>query len=313
MASAQQQIVPIDRNKQFKLVSDMLFKAEGRIAACLPTHLTPERMIRVALTAIQTKPKILLCSPTSIIGCVVEASELGLQLNGVLGEAYIVPFWNTGTKRLEAQLQVGYRGLISLARRSGEVSSVSPELVYEWDEFKITLGTDRNILHVPDIDHPDRGLRYPEDVGPDDALEHFKGDLIGLRGAYATVKYKDGSQDFEYCPLNRLDELRSRSKARDRENNEVGPWTTDPGEMYRKVPIRQLAKRLPLSPEFQKAAILDEYGEAGVRQNLGAIIESDPIYSDVVAGLTQQRAEELAAKYATPADTEAANVRTRRR
>ena len=202
----------------------MLQKAAPRIKACLPGHLTPERVIRVALTTIQRTPKLLLCSPLSIIGGIVQASELGLELNGFLGEAYLVPFYNhqsSWSTKLEAQFQAGYRGLISLARRSGEVSFIKPVLVYEWDVFKIYEGSDSRIEHEPDVDHPDRGLRYEQ--GHD-----FEGDLIGLRGAYAIVKFKDGSSDFEYLPLNRLDELRSRSKARDREQNEGRPLDDRP-------------------------------------------------------------------------------------
>jgi recombination protein RecT len=280
---------PIVAQQQYNEVKALLMQSESRIAAVLPSHLTPERMIRVALTTIQQNQKILLCSKLSILGTIVQASELGLELNGFLGEAYIVPFWNGKTRRLEAQFQAGYKGLISLARRSGLISLIKPVLVFHGDQFQIEEGTDPRIIHVPDYDLPTRGTIDKE------------GNMVGLRGAYAIVHYKDGTKDFEYLPVSRLDELRDMSKARDKDGNETGPWTSHPGEMYRKVPIRQLAKRLPLSPEFQKAAALDEYGEAGVRQNLGSIIEADSQFNDVLAGIAQQRTDELADKYVRPA------------
>lgn len=216
----------------------MLEKSKDQIQLALPRHMTAERMIRVAMTAVQRQPKLLECTPLSVVGAVVEASQLGLEPDGILGQAYLVPYFNNKTKRVEAQLQPGYRGLIALARRSGEVSTIYAELVYEADTFKISKGDSPKLKHEPNYDAEDRGK---------------------LRGAYAVVIYKDGGKDFEYMPLAELDKIRQQSKAA-----QFGPWQTHPEEMYRKCPIRRLAKRLPLSPEFQRAAVLDEYVDAGV-------------------------------------------------
>jgi recombination protein RecT len=271
--------------KRLLTVKDLLAKSQEQIAIALPKHMTAERMIRVATTTISRTPKLLECTPISLVGCVVQASELGLELNGFLGEAYLVPFWNSRARCLEAQFQAGYRGLISLARRSGQVALVYSELVYHCDKFKVAYGLHKNLEHEPDLDNLDRGRRDET------------GNLIGLRGAYAVVKYKDGEFDFEYLPLAKLNELRARSKSKNKDGEENGPWVTDPDQMYRKVPIRQLAKRLPLSPEFQKAAILDEYGDVGVRQNLGAEIASNTAFSGVMGDLAANTTQTLADKY----------------
>ena len=103
----------------------------------LPQHMTADRMTRIAITAVQKQPKLLECTALSIVGCVIEASQLGLYPDGILGDAYLVPFWNGKTRQLEAQLQPGYRGLINLARRSGQVPAIYSEPVYACDKFAV--------------------------------------------------------------------------------------------------------------------------------------------------------------------------------
>jgi recombination protein RecT len=261
----------------------LLDKSKEQIATALPRHLTPERMIRVALTAVQRTPDLQKCDALSVVGAVVQASQLGLEPDGILGQAYLVPFWNGKTKRYEAQLQPGYRGLIALARRSGEISTFFSELVYKSDKFKVVKGDSPRLIHEPDYISEDRG------------------DIIG---AYAVVVFKDGGKDFEFMAIHELNKIRASSKAKDRDGNEYGPWVTHSEEMYRKCPIRRLAKRLPLSPEFQKAAVLDEYVDSGVAPNLISEIES----AETVQIATQNRAAELADKYRPKEITEASQV-----
>lgn len=271
----------------------MLDKQKEQIALALPKHLTPERMIRVAMTAVQKTPKLQECDALSIVGAVVQASQLGLEPDGFLGQSYLVPFWNGKARKMEAQLQVGYRGFITLARRSGEVSWISAELVYNCDQFHVEFGSDRQLKHVPDLDNAERGAKDEQ------------GNPIGLRGAYAVVKYKDGASDFEYMSLTQLNQIRASSKAKDKDGAEYGPWVTHPEEMYRKCPIRRLAKRLPLSPEFMQAAVMDEYAETGIAQNLAAEVD----VPEVIAVASNAKADALNEKYLKPPQpvTEAIN------
>lgn len=248
-------------------LQSLLEKMKGQISLALPRHMTPERMIRVALTAVQKSPQLKQCTPISIVGCIVQASQLGLEPDGVLGQCYMVPFRNKkNNNQLEAQLQIGYRGFLTLARRSGEVSNVYSELVFECDHFAVQLGTAKQLHHVPNYEAEGRGEVYED-----------SSELIGLRGAYAVVIYKDGAVDFEYMPLAELNRIRSSSKAADN-----GPWVTHPAEMYRKCPIRKLAKRLPLSPELMKAAAHDEHVDAGVAMSSASeLVDIDePVFQD---------------------------------
>ena len=106
----------------------------------------PERFARTVLTCVARDPKLLQCSPTSIIGAAMQAAQLGLT-PGVLGEAWLVPY------RDQCTFQVGVRGLIALAARSGIV--IQAHTVHERDEFHHELGLDPVLRHVPA--HGERG------------------------------------------------------------------------------------------------------------------------------------------------------------
>lgn len=223
--------------EKFNTVATLLQsdKVQMAIARALPRHMTPERMIRVAMTALQKTPKLAECDQRSLIGAIIQSAELGLEPNTPLGYAYLIPYWNSQTKRNEAQLMVGYRGFMALARRSGQVQGIYAEIVYEKDFFEITYGLDKNLTHKPALNIEDRGA---------------------MIGAYAVAKFKDGYTDFEYMDAIQIGKIRARSKSAD-----TGPWVTDTGEMWRKTPIRRLSKRLPLSIEdatYAKALDVEE-------------------------------------------------------
>jgi len=218
------------------ILSSPTMLAQLRMA--LPRHLNPERMIRVAVTAIQKTPKLMECSQQSLIACIVEASQLGLEPDGVIGHAYLVPYKNKNTGRMEAQLMAGYKGLIELARRSGKVGAINAEIVYEGDEFRVVKGLNPDLIHVPNWQDP--------------------GEMIA---AYATAKLKDGDVQFCVMPRHEIDKHRARSKAKD-----YGPWVTDYEWMAKKTAIRQLCKLLPCSIEMQTVLSKEELREAGVMQ-----------------------------------------------
>lgn len=240
-----------------------LFKQQ--IATALPKHLSPERMIRVALTAIQRNPALLDCDQRSICGAIVELSELGLEPNGVMGHAYLVPYNNKKTNRKEAQPMIGYKGLIDLARRSGQVTTINAEVVYAADRYEITKGLYPNLVHIPS-DLPDRG------------------EVIA---AYATARILgEPVPQFANLNLQEIHALRARSKA-----SKAGPWVTDFNWMAKKSAIRQLCKLLPCSVEQDGGRI--NPAEAIERDELRDlnIMQGDELVHDVkgepVTGLEQ--------------------------
>ena len=138
--------------EQKQLTIKKLFdQSKGALAQVLPKHVTPERMLKVALTATSRNPDLLACKPMSLLRAVFQAGELGLEAGGLLGEGYLVPFKD------EVQFIPGYRGLIKLARQSGQLASIEARVVYELDAFELEYGLEPKLLHKPYLGGENRG------------------------------------------------------------------------------------------------------------------------------------------------------------
>jgi recombination protein RecT len=207
-------------------LADLLRARKDSIAQLVPAHLTPERLMRVAVNCVAKSPQLQQCTPTSLLQSVLVAAELGLEPGGPLGHLYLVPYKTTCTP------VIGYRGFLELSRRSGELASVRAVVVREKDKFALEEGIDQTIQHVPYLD----------------------GDAGGVRYVYAVAKLRDGSVLVEVMSRHQVDAIRTRSRSG---NN--GPWATDYDEMARKTVFRRLAKWLPLSSErFARALEADD-------------------------------------------------------
>src|SRR5689334_9796436 len=112
----------------------------AQIKAALPKHMAPERMARVALTEVRKTPALAKCDVRTFIGAVIQLSQLGLEPGGVLGHAYLIPFENRSKNTTDVQLIIGYRGMIDLARRSGQIQSLQAVIVREGDRFDVQMG-----------------------------------------------------------------------------------------------------------------------------------------------------------------------------
>lgn len=217
---------------------------QQQIKKAMPAAMSSDVMLRVAVTTIQKTPKLLECSRESLMQCVLECAQLGLLPDGILGQAYMVPYSKVAT------LQIGYRGILELARRSNQVKFVVGEAVYDCDKFKISYAPVRTMSHDPDIDNPDRGRKEDGKYLP-----------IGFRGAYGLVVYKDDTIDFEYLPLHKIERVRAGSQTG---SSKDGPWLNHFEEMAKKTGIRSLGKRLPLSADDLRMLVRDEYNEQGI-------------------------------------------------
>lgn len=250
---------PEEIHKQFEAkplatLQSLLDTFSGQIANALPKHMTPERMIRVALTTVSQTPKLQQCDPFTICGAVVQSSILGLECNSVLGEAFLVPFKNNKrthpvTKKkgvYECQLQVGYKGHVKLARNSGEIAMVDAQIVYEKDQFEFDKGLTPFLVH-----------KWPK---------------TGTRGAWIGVwagfKLKDGTFNFEYMTAEEIIAHRDRfTKSRDYESKEItGPWIENPEWMWKKTVLIKVLKLAPKSVQLQTAIALTESAEADIQQ-----------------------------------------------
>lgn len=247
-------IVPF--REKVATVQTMLQQNLSAIQSVLPKHMTPDRMVKVVNLVVRKNPKLLDCTPHSLIGAVMEASSLGLE-PGILGQAYFVPFRNAKTGKMDVQLIAGYKGLIQLCRNTGELSTIGAYVVHAKDKFDWTLGTDPKIVHVPSED--------------DDPGE--------LRAVYAVARLKDGGVQFEVMFRRDIEKIRKGSRAAD-----SGPWSDYYEEMAKKTAVRRLAKFLPASTEkMHRLVELDEQAEAGIAQDLALPtieLESDPIATE---------------------------------
>lgn len=123
-----------------------LQRMEGQIQAALPEHFPggAERFIRIVTTAVRLAPELAKCTPVSLLGASMQAAQLGLT-PGVLGECWLIPYKNKGVQ--EASFQIGWRGMVALARRSG--LRVTGAVVYENDAFDWELGLTPRLVHKP--------------------------------------------------------------------------------------------------------------------------------------------------------------------
>lgn len=220
-----------------------LFEGQSaKLAELVPRHLTPERLVKVALAAIFKTPGLAECNPLTLLNSFIQATQLGLECNGALGHAYLVPF-NAKIKergpdgvereRFEKQCQfiLGYRGMIELARRTGQVASIEAVVVRVGDVFEEERGINQVLRHVP----------------------NREGVLKPLRLVYAIARLKGGETCIEVMSRAEIDAIRARSKA-----SKFGPWVSDYEEMARKTVVRRLFKMLPTSIEIAGAIADDD-------------------------------------------------------
>jgi recombination protein RecT len=208
--------------RALQLVNQEIDNRLAIIGASAAAGIKAERLKLVALTTFTRTPALWTVDPVSVARSLVEAGQLGLEPTGLLGGAYLVP------RGGQATLLVGYRGLVMLAKRSGEVQRVEAHVVREKDAFDYEYGLDQYLHHKPSRE---------ADPGP-------------LTHAYAVIFYRDGSKQFDVMSAAEIEEIRKRSASPN-----AGPWVTDYFEMAKKTPLRRLMKMAPLTIEV--AEVLD--------------------------------------------------------
>jgi recombination protein RecT len=220
--------------KEDNTIRGLLEKAKPKLKEVLPRHLSADRLVRVTIACINKTPTLLECTKESLLNAVMQAAQLGLEPTGVLGSAYLVPY-NVKYKdadgkerwRKEAQLIPGYRGLIDLARRSGQIESIEAHVVHANDRFQCRYGLDPTLEHEP---------AWQGDPGP-------------VIAAYAVAKLKDGGKQIEVMTRAQLDKIKGNTQSK----GKWGPWQDHEEEMQRKTVVRRIAKYLPLTPELADA------------------------------------------------------------
>ena len=236
-----------------------IVKYKRQITLALPKHVTPDRMARMALSALSQTRDMDKCTPSSFIGCVLQCSQLGLEPNTPLGHVYLIPRRNKNLPRdaRECTMIIGYQGYMELARRSGLVSSIKGYVVRDGDDFRYSEGLEPELVHVPS-DYGDRESR---------AITH----------AYAIARMKDAPAEFEVLSKAQIDARMARSET---VGKSFSPWKSDYEAMAKKSAVRALWKWLPKSSEIAQAEALEVAADAHQPQSTAW----DADVSDALAG-----------------------------
>lgn len=214
-----------------KTIFDLIQLSKKQFNNALPQHINTDRFVRIAITTIRLNPKLAKCNPESLIGALMVSAQLGLE-PGTLGQCYLIPFENKKAGTVECQFQIGYKGLIELLRRSGQLSDIYSYTVYENDDFNIEYGLSRTLTHKPNFD--ERGE---------------------IKGFYAVAILKDGAKAFEYMTKDEVVKHEEKYRKGSYKND---VWNKNFEEMAQKTVVKKLLKWLPVSVEFLEMAAKDE-------------------------------------------------------
>lgn len=249
---------PVAQNTPSKELANQVRVMESQFQLAMPKGLEATQLVRDALTCIRQTPKLAECSQDTVLGALMTCAQLGLR-PGVLGHAYLLPFWDGKTRSNKAQLVIGYQGLVELAYRSGTVLSIAARTVYTNDEFEIEY-------------HP----------AGEDTFTH-RPYLDGERGSpvfyYAAARLKDGG--YAYTEPVTHDDMQAYMKkhatAKTKDGNVVGPWRDHFEGMAHKTMVRKLMKLLPKSTVIAQAISQD----GAIRRNhKPEAIDERPDYID---------------------------------
>jgi recombination protein RecT len=239
----------VAKTEEKDTVNALLQRSQAQIMRALPRHVTPDRFSRIVLTEIRKNPELGLCDPMSLLGAIIQCAQLGLEPGSGLGHAYLIPFNNRKRNVKEVQFIPGYRGLIDLARRSGQVETISARIVHEKDFFRFQYGDEEKIEHVP--------------------FEGAEEEAGRITHAYAVARLKGGGVQREVMTRTQIDRVRDRKQG----SNPV--WDSDFDEMARKTVVRRIAKYLPLSPEVAAAIEKDDAHFKGEGQENWRVLDAD--------------------------------------
>lgn len=233
--ATQAQNVQMQAMNPQRQMKQLLEKSWPRIAAVMPQEMSEKRLYQMYVSTINREPQLASCSVESVLSCFMRCTSLGLEPSNVdgLGRAYILPYGNKNyrTGQKEATLIIGYKGMIDLARRSGQIRDISARAVHEGDEFTYSYGLNEDLRHVP--------------CAKPGKLTHV----------YMIANFKDGGHYFQVM---NADEIEAAAKRSPSYGKAVSPWKSDYEAMAKKTVIRRAFPYLPVSVEARDAAASDD-------------------------------------------------------
>lgn len=241
-------------------LNKLLKRMGPQIQRALPKHMDADRIARIALTAVRATPKLLECDQMSFLAALMQSAQLGVEPNTGLGQAYLIPYGK------QVQFQLGYKGLIDLAVRSGQYKAIYAHEVYKEDEFSFAYGLHKDLVHVPSTN--------PE------------GEPIGY---YAVYHLKNGGYDFVYWTRERIDK-HAQKFSQAVQKGSISPWKTTYDAMAKKTVLKEVLKYSPKSIELQKVVEADETIKNEVSEDMSdvidvtdySIIEAEPVQEEKI-------------------------------
>lgn len=234
----------VSKNNGQPTMQSYIKSMQSEIAKALPSVMTPERFTRITLSALSTNPQLAETTPSSFLGAMMTAAQLGMEPNTPLGQAYLIPFRNKG--KLECQFQLGYKGVIDLVYRSGEISVIQAHTVYENDVFEYELGLEPKLKHIP--------------------AKSDKGEPIFF---YAMFKTKDGGYGFEVMSV---EDVRAHAKKYSQSfSGAYSPWTKNFEEMAKKTVLKKALKYAPIKSDFVRGITTDETVKTEIAEDMYAV------------------------------------------
>lgn len=224
-------------------LNSLLKRMGPEIQRALPKHLDADRIARIAMTAVRTTPKLLECDQMSFIAAIMQSAQLGVEPNTGLGQAYLIPYGK------QVQFQLGYKGLIDLAVRSGQYKAIYAHEVYEDDEFEFTYGLTKDLIHKP--------ASVPT------------GEPVGY---YAVYHLQNGGYDFVYWTRERID-MHAKKFSMAVQKGWTSPWKTNFDAMAKKTVLKEVLKYAPKSIEFQKSVEADSTIKNEIARDMSDIID----------------------------------------
>lgn len=233
----------IQKQTKGPTVLDRLGEKSEQFEQALSGYMETDKFMSICTSCFVANPKLRDVPWQSFVLACMEAAQLGLTPGSVLGDCYIVPRWNKNMGQKWATFLIGYRGMMKLIRRSGNVVEIAPELVRENDEFHESLGTKRGLHHIP-------WYCVGEDEGG--AVTH----------AYSTVTLDSGKVLFNVIYRDEIDKA-ARMSGNPRDESMSNVWRDHWDAMALKTGIRRHAKFLSMPDEVKEAIVRDEYRAFG--------------------------------------------------
>lgn len=189
------------------------------------------------------EPKIAMCTPQSVLTAMMACVHLDLMPNTPEQHAFVIPYNNKGRGVMELQFQPGYKGLLVLAQRSGQVRKIEAQLVFKGDKFNYDLGIKPKLTHKPSLE-----------------VDRTKYELV--TAAYVVITLSNGEVVFDVMGRPELDKVQNTSKASSTDT----PWKKWPEAMAKKTIVKRGLKLIPSDTKdnrLEYAAIYDSWAEAG--------------------------------------------------